>query len=72
MVGIKMESNKPKLAIVGTGMSGLACADGLGQHFEISLFDKSRGLSGRISTRRGKAHAFDHGAQYFRAASSTG
>ena len=62
-----MQSTKPQLAIVGTGMSGLACADGLGQHFEISLFDKSRGLSGRLSTRRGKAHAFDHGAQYFRA-----
>jgi renalase len=62
-----MVSNKPKLAIVGTGMSGLACADGLGQHFEISLFDKSRGLSGRMSTRRGEAHTFDHGAQYFRA-----
>ena len=62
-----MESNKPKLAIVGAGMSGLACADGLGQHFEISLFEKSRGLSGRISTRRGEAHVFDHGAQYFRA-----
>ena len=60
-----MESNKPKLAIVGTGMSGLACADGLGQHFEISLFDKSHGLSGRMSTRRGETHAFDHGAQYF-------
>ena len=62
-----MQSTKPKLAIVGTGMSGLACADGLGQNFEISLFDKSRGLSGRLSTRRGESHAFDHGAQYFRA-----
>ena len=61
-----MQSTKPKLAIVGTGMSGLACADGLGQNFEISLFDKSRGLSGRLSTRRGESHAFDHGAQYFR------
>ena len=62
-----MQSTKTKLAIVGTGMSGLACADGLGQNFEISLFDKSRGLSGRLSTRRGESHAFDHGAQYFRA-----
>ncbi|HAT08778.1 MAG TPA: hypothetical protein DCS39_05940 [Rhodobiaceae bacterium] len=62
-----MQSTKPRLAIVGTGMSGLACADGLGEYFEISLFDKSRGLSGRLSTRRADAHAFDHGAQYFRA-----
>ena len=62
-----MQSTKPQLAIVGTGMSGLACADSLGEYFEISLFDKSRGLSGRLSTRRADAHAFDHGAQYFRA-----
>ena len=66
MVDVLMQSTKPKLAIVGTGMSGLACADGLGQNFEISLFDKSRGLSGRLSTRRGESHTFDHGAQYFR------
>ena len=66
-----MEPNKPKLAIVGTGMSGLACADCLGQHFEISLFDKSRGLGGRLSTRRGEAHTFDHGAQYFRASTES-
>lgn len=61
---------KPAIAIIGTGMSGLACADGLAQDFELSLFDKSRGLSGRLSTRRAPAHAFDHGAQYFRAQSA--
>lgn len=52
-------------------MAGLACADALGPGFEISLFDKSRGLSGRLSTRRAKNdetdYAFDHGTQYFRA-----
>ena len=62
---------KTKLAIIGTGMAGLACADQLSQQFDISLFDKSRGLSGRCSTRRAKsgdtAFAFDHGAQYFSA-----
>lgn len=57
--------NKPRLAIIGTGLSALACADGVAQAYEISLFDKSRGLSGRLSTRRAQAHAFDHGAQYF-------
>jgi renalase len=63
-------SEKPQVAIIGTGLSGLACADGLAQDFELSLFDKSRGLSGRLSTRRAQAHAFDHGAQYFRAESA--
>lgn len=60
-------SDKPHIAIIGTGMSALACADGVAHNFEISLFDKSRGLSGRLSTRRAEAHGFDHGAQYFRA-----
>ena len=50
-----MQLTKPKLAIVGTGMSGLACADGLGQHFEISLFDKVAWLVGKDidAARRG-------------------
>lgn len=48
-------------------MAGLACADALGQSANVSLFDKSRGLSGRLSTRRAEHHSFDHGAQYFRA-----
>ena len=34
---------------------------------DISLFDKSRGVAGRLSTRRSDSHQFDHGAQYFRA-----
>ena len=63
-------SDKPPVAIIGTGLAGLACADGLGQKFDVSLFDKSRGLSGRLSTRRAQAHTFDHGAQYFRAESA--
>lgn len=33
----------------------------------VKLFDKSRGLGGRVATRRSDAGAFDHGAQYFTA-----
>lgn len=61
-----------RIAIVGAGIAGLACADGLsaGGH-EVALFDKGRGPGGRMSTRRvqtplGEA-SFDHGAQYFTA-----
>jgi len=61
------ETDKPRLAIIGTGLSALACADGLADDYAISLFDKSRGLSGRLSTRRAEGFAFDHGAQYFHA-----
>ena len=53
-------SSKPHIAIIGTGMAGLACADALGAGFEISLFDKSRGLSGRLSTRRAKSGETDY------------
>jgi len=62
-----------KIAIIGTGLAGLVCADRLSPDFEISLFDKSRGMSGRLSTRRAQSgetvFAFDHGAQYFSARS---
>ncbi len=61
-----------KIAIVGSGLSGLACADLLvSAGHEVCLFDKARGPGGRMSTRRmdtaaGQA-SFDHGAQYFTA-----
>ena len=58
------------IAIVGAGMAGLACAEGLaGQGHVITLLDKGRGPGGRMSTRRVETRAglavFDHGAQYF-------
>ena len=59
--------SKPAIAIIGTGMAALAFADGCGTAFQLSLFDKSRGLSGRLSTRRAPEHAFDHGAPFFHA-----
>jgi renalase len=59
-----------RIGIVGAGMAGLACAEGLaGQGHEVVLFDKGRGPGGRMSTRRMPTSAgeacFDHGAQYF-------
>lgn len=61
-----------KIAIVGSGMSGLAAADQLvAAGHEVQLFDKARGPGGRMSTRRvdiaGLQVGFDHGAQYFTA-----
>ncbi|MCW1959094.1 MAG: FAD-dependent oxidoreductase [Mycobacterium sp.] len=61
-----------RVGIVGAGIAGLACAEGLARRgHEVVLFDKGRGPGGRMSTRRietaqGIAH-FDHGAQYFTA-----
>ncbi len=60
------------IAVIGAGLSGLSCAHALLQagHL-VHVFDKSRGPSGRMSTRRGEdgggAWQCDHGAQYFTA-----
>jgi hypothetical protein len=57
-----------KVAIIGAGMAGLAAARVLRDAGAVcTVFDKSRGLGGRMATRRTGEFAFDHGAQYFTA-----
>ncbi|KQU54640.1 hypothetical protein ASG72_03130 [Bosea sp. Leaf344] len=57
-----------QIAIIGAGMAGLAAARRIGaEGHAVTLFDKSRGLGGRMATRRVGALQFDHGAQYFTA-----
>ncbi len=63
-------ANPPRVAIIGAGISGLAAAQTLSNHdVEVVVFEKSRGVGGRLATRRadvdGTAVQFDHGAQYF-------
>ena len=60
---------KKKVAIIGTGMSGLTAAHYLGQQYDITLFEKSRGVSGRMSTRYADPYQFDHAAPFFTARS---
>ena len=56
------------LAVIGAGIAGLSCAMALQQAgHAVTVFDKSRGPAGRMSTRRGDAWQCDHGAQYFTA-----
>lgn len=57
------------IAIIGAGISGLTCANALSQHHNVKVFEKARGVSGRLSTRRSKDLRFDHGAQFIRARS---
>ena len=53
-------------AVVGAGLSGLACARRLADHgWSVRVFDKGGGVGGRMSTRRLDGWHFDHGAQYF-------
>lgn len=57
-----------RVAIIGAGMAGISCAKALQQvGFMVTLFEKSRGVSGRLSTRVTDAWQCDHGAQYFTA-----
>jgi renalase len=56
------------VAIIGAGIAGLSCARALrAAGVPVRLFDKARKPGGRMSTRRGPALSFDHGAQYFTA-----
>ena len=54
------------IAVIGAGIAGLSCA----RHLQdagcrVTVFDKARGVGGRMSTRRGDRWQCDHGAQYF-------
>jgi renalase len=59
-----------RIAIVGAGLSGISAARVLRDAGrEVVVFEKSRGIGGRLATRRTEFGAFDHGAQYFTARS---
>ncbi len=61
-----MKNRKPNVAVIGAGVSGLNAAHILNQSgFAVTVFEKSRGPGGRISTRREGEWRFDHGAPYF-------
>lgn len=56
-----------KIAIIGAGLSGLAAAHRLSGHdFEIQIFEKSKGVSGRAASRSKVGCRYDHGANYFK------
>ncbi|MFZ4624652.1 MAG: NAD(P)/FAD-dependent oxidoreductase [Rhodoferax sp.] len=55
-------------AVVGAGMAGITCARTLLQAgHKVTVFEKSRGVAGRMATRDSAFGSFDHGAQYFTA-----
>lgn len=54
-----------KIAIIGAGLSGLTLAHKLKNLGEITIIEKSRGVAGRMSTRRAGDYRFDHGTQHF-------
>ena len=54
------------IAVIGAGMAGLSCARRLAAAgLSPVIFDKGRGVGGRLATRRTfEGLQFDHGAQY--------
>jgi predicted NAD/FAD-dependent oxidoreductase len=54
-----------RIAVIGAGMAGLSAAARLREAgMAVSLFEKSRGLGGRLATRRFDGAAADLGAAY--------
>ena len=61
-----------RIAVVGAGIAGLACAQELARaDVKVTLFERSRGVGGRLATKRVGDLAFDHGAQFVTARSRT-
>lgn len=56
-----------KIAVIGAGLAGLTLARELRRLADVTVFEKSRGVGGRMAERRRGDYRFDHGAQYFTA-----
>jgi predicted NAD/FAD-dependent oxidoreductase len=53
------------VVVIGAGISGLTAAQALHQEgYRVVVVDKSRGLGGRLATRRIDNTAIDHGCRY--------
>jgi len=54
------------VAVIGAGITGITLANLLQKKFNLTVFEKSRGVGGRMATRRAEPYQFNHGAQYFK------
>jgi predicted NAD/FAD-dependent oxidoreductase len=58
----------PDIAIIGSGMAGLACAERLAERgLQVQVYDKGRQPGGRVAHRARGGLEFEHGAPGFRA-----
>lgn len=65
-----MTNRQKKIAVIGAGMAGITCASRLHESgLDVDVFEKSRGIGGRLATRRTAFGSFDHGAPFFSAVS---
>ena len=64
------DRQRASCVVVGAGISGLLAANRLQEAgWRVTVLDKSRGVGGRMATRRFDDGSFDHGAQFFTARS---
>ena len=54
------------VAVIGAGITGITLANLLQKKVNLTVFEKSRGVGGRMATRRATPYQFNHGAQYFK------
>lgn len=55
----------PRIAIVGAGLSGLACAVDLADRgYDVDVLERDATVGGRMNTRRREGFAFDFGANF--------
>ena len=54
------------IAVIGAGLAGTTIASKMNEKFDVKVFEKSRGVGGRMSTRQETPFIFDHGAQFFK------
>ena len=45
-----MNGRRERIAVIGSGISGMACAHFLHSHFEITLFEKDHRIGGHSNT----------------------
>lgn len=58
-----------KTAIIGAGLAGMTLAERLSRQYDVTVFEKSKSVGGRMTHRYYNDFDFDHGAQYFTAKS---
>lgn len=57
-------ASKAKAIILGAGMSGIACGLSLNNNFNVSIFEKSRGVGGRLCAKKLTNGLLHFGAQF--------